>query len=290
MPDSEKPREDRMSRFGTRLTSTFTAAVLCLALAACADGDGTGPDPVGSGDVSVRLVQSGASASVGGLLAAVTPGPGHIPLESVEAIELTLSRIEVHRTGLDDDESESDDEVEGEDAAEDEGEEEGEDEVEDEGEEEAEADDEEEEADDDGGGWISIELSCADDSDCTINLLDLPSADASASAVVAEGTLPAGYYNNIRLFYSAAVVRLSDEVEVGATETLAPADYGLTIPSGPQTGLKVPGVGFEIVDGGFETILIEILTEASVHNLRWMGSDFKMTPVLHFAGTEDVEE
>ena len=255
----------------------FARAVATLAIVgsvsvACS-GDSFGPDP--TGEASVRLTQDGglaASVSPDALLAsfAASALPPEIPaeaIEAIEAIEVTLVGIRVHRTNRslnesDDDSTEECDEASAESGCDDDTEEC----------DEASADSGcHDETDGPKAGWISLSLDTA----APTNLLDLPSA---SGAQVANGQLPAGWYNNVRLLYENAVIRLSQDVQLNG-QTIVAGEYPLFIPSGEQKGIQIK-TSFWIDGGDTETVTIEFSTLTSISSVKWLGNGFKFKPHL----------
>ncbi|UCG75041.1 MAG: DUF4382 domain-containing protein [Gemmatimonadota bacterium] len=252
----------RFTVFGVLLSFMSLSFVSC--------GDGTGPVPMGEASL-VLTAGDAASASISpGLSAAVAPG-GDVPAEAISGIELVLTRVDLHLTGAGEEEEEEE-ETSGEEGGQEEGgqEEGGQEEG---GQEEGGQEEGGEESEGDAGaGWQTLTLSDGG----TIDLVNVPE---SSGLVVAGGELPAGRYNNLRFFYSSAILRLGTAITVRGTEIPA-GDYDLLIPSGEQTGLKVPLGAFQVEAGELETLIIEVLSNASVSSIRWNGNGFRISPVL----------
>jgi hypothetical protein len=248
--------------------SVLFLSLVALPIVSCSDG--TGPVPMGETDL-VLLDGDGASASVApGLAAAVAPA-GDVPAEAISGIELVLTRVDLHLTGAGEEveEEEASGEEGGEEGSEEGGEEGGQEEG---GQEEGGEEEGGDEPEDGGAGWQSLTLTDGG----TIDLMNLPE---SSGLVIASGELPAGRYNNLRFFYSSATLRLGSPITVRGTEIPA-GDYDLLIPSGQQTGLKVPLGPFQVEAGELETLIIEVLSNASVSSIRWNGNGFRISPVL----------
>jgi hypothetical protein len=107
--------------------------------------------------------------------------------------------------------------------------------------------------------------------------MNLPEA---SGVEIAAGTLPAGHYNQVRLFFSTATITLADPITVGA-QTVDPGVYDITIPSATQSGLKIQVGRFEVPSGGTETVVLELATNASIQTLIWNTNGFQMSPVMH---------
>jgi hypothetical protein len=87
---------------------------------------------------------------------------------------------------------------------------------------------------DEGGAWVSLQLS----SPVTIDLMTLPT-EGESPLVIASGSVLVGDYANVRLFVDEAVIRFSETVSLGLALTFdADVDYDVTIPSGAETGIK----------------------------------------------------
>src|SRR5262245_53121482 len=106
---------------------------------------------------------------------------------------------------------------------------------------------------DDDSGWEVIRTDTF-----TVDLLTLRNG---VFADFAEGIVPAGHYNQVRL-------KLTD----GSTITVDGDTQPLTVPSGMSSGYKIHG-DFEVPEGGTVTLLLDFDAEQSVHqtgNGRWM--------------------
>ncbi len=125
------------------------------------------------------------------------------------------------------------------------------------------------------GGWVDLELSAAAQN--PIDLLSLPGSGME----IAAADLAAGEYGNVRIHFSDAMISLNNDVSVGQ-RTFAAADnpHGCKVPSGAQTGVKIPTAGFVVGDAGEETVVIEFDPALSVGTIAATGAGLLMTPVL----------
>ena len=99
--------------------------------------------------------------------------------------------------------------------------------------------------DDDDAGWEVIRTD-----DFTVDLLTLRNG---VFADFAEGTVPAGHYDEIRL-------RLDD----GSNLVIDGETHPLTVPSGMSSGYKIKGP-FEVPDGGEVVVLLDFDADQSIH-------------------------
>ncbi|MDX1579806.1 MAG: DUF4382 domain-containing protein [Gemmatimonadota bacterium] len=221
-----------MKRYGT---GTLVALVFGGLLGMTACSDTTGP---GVGEASVILTSDAvASNSVGeGLSLSI----GDVPESSIGNLFLTITRIDLHLVGAD----------EGEAGAEGEG---------------------GEEAGEEGGGWISLEVSLTD----AVDVLAL----GAGGIQLAEGTVPAGQYNQARFFFDTSELVLTEDIDVNGTTVVA-GSYDVFVPSAAQTGLKLQLSGVEVEDGGTETVGVELGTGATVGTLVRTANGFLLSPVL----------
>lgn len=131
------------------------------------------------------------------------------------------------------------------------------------------------EDEEDEGGWVDLQLSAAAVSG--IDLMSLPGGGVE----IAAGDLTAGAYGNVRIFFGSATITLRNDVTVG-TETFAAADspHELFIPSGAQTGIKIPTAGFEVAEDATESLVIEFDPALSVQTVAATAAGLLMEPVL----------
>jgi hypothetical protein len=129
----------------------------------------------------------------------------------------------------------------------------------------------------DSSGGVTISLQGAGTT--SLNLMKLPLL--ADSTLLARGTLPAGTYNNIRLRFSSATIRLNEEVTVG--QAVYPAGtYDLTVPSGLSSGIKVQGASFTISDDASTSVTLTFDATTSVGTIVATGADkLMMSPVIH---------
>jgi hypothetical protein len=130
------------------------------------------------------------------------------------------------------------------------------------------------------GGWVDLALSAAAQN--PIDLLSLPGSGIE----IAAAELAPGEYGNIRIRFSDATISLNVDLSVGP-RTFAAADspHPLFIPSGAQTGIKIPTAGFVVGDSGGETVMIEFDSALSVQTIAATGAGLLMTPVLTERGS-----
>jgi hypothetical protein len=115
-----------------------------------------------------------------------------------------------------------------------------------------------EEGDEDGGGWHTIEV------DTTyVDLLTLTNGN---SAVLADSTLPSGYYTQIRLILGDGNNVVVDSVA-----------YDLEVPSSANTGLKL-NHPFTIDAGATYEVTLDFDADKSVHMTG--NGQYKMKPVI----------
>lgn len=127
----------------------------------------------------------------------------------------------------------------------------------------------------DEGSWVDLALSAAAMN--PIDLLSLPGGGIE----IASGELATGEYANVRIRLSDATISLINDVSVGM-QTFAAVDspHELFIPSGFETGIKVPTASFTVGDADGETVVIEFDPALSVGTVAATGTGLLMTPVL----------
>jgi len=239
-----------------RSGAALAVAVALPVLAACEGDSAIGPDA--SGNYLVQMARTSDAAS------ATTTDTGEdgtgvraarLPDDAVEAVELSLNAVEVYRLNAD---TTGSDTTRGPDAR-----------------------------------WVRLDVvadstrsdsassdSTTEDSDAVVlDLTELP--DDSTGITVAAGELEAGTYRGLRLVFSGAELVLSDSASLGNSgQTYGPGTYDLFIPSGAQTGVKLPSVRFTIASQEAETTTLLADTDASIQNINITGRGFLMTPVL----------
>lgn len=125
------------------------------------------------------------------------------------------------------------------------------------------------------GGWVALELAAAATN--PIDLLSLP----GSGILIANGDLAPGTYSNVRIFFESATITLQNDVTLGG-EVYAAEDspYDLFIPSGAETGIKVPTAAFEVLEGAGGDVTIEFDATLSVGTVAVTGAGLLMEPVL----------
>ena len=204
--------------------------------------------PEGSGTMSVQLAKlGGSSASLAAHVVRADSRFASVELEDVDAINVTVDSVEAHRVG-----SGSDAEDDGDGDA----------------------------PPEERGGWFAVEVTVEDP-------FDLTALSTTETLTIAEGALPEGDYNQIRLFLSGATIDFAEGFDPDGDGPLAPGatDVPLRIPSSEQTGVKIPGADFSI-DGETGTEVTVTFDEGtSVQNLTITGNgQVIMSPVLTAAG------
>lgn len=237
-----------LNHAGSKLT--LAALGLTLGLVGC---ESVSEPAFGTGEATVVLSRAGSSASFSAALAGasqdIASAMGNVPLSAVESIEVAVTRVDVLL-------------IEGADSAA--------------------ADTTAADTtgtDEDEGGesrWYSLELTEAS----AIDLIKL-ATDTTGGIALASGELPAGEYGNVRLFFSAATITFKEAVRVGNATYEAGVAHDLFIPSGSQTGIKIPQARFEVGSGESETVNVLFNASASVRNIVARGPNgILMTPVL----------
>ena len=235
-----------------RLGRALPALLIGLALAGC----DTSTEP-GVGRLDVVLSQTSSELAAHVVVSKMAALAG-VPLESVESILITVDRIEVHRVGSDDDESEGEgSEGEGSEGADGDG----------------------TEDDDEGSGaWISVDLAAGDlaAGGVTVDLVGLSPQEIASDAV------PGGTYNKLRLFFDpfTATITFSGEVTVDGGLTCDAGTHPLDIPSSANTGIKVQTGFFDVSDGETETVEVVVDLANSAKNVTCNQNGVKMTPVI----------
>lgn len=129
-------------------------------------------------------------------------------------------------------------------------------------------------------GWIDLGVT-----EVEIDLRNDLSTDASLA--VAEGELPAGDYDGVRFFFSDATITFDPPAQNPSTgEEIAEAS--LVVPSGDQTGIKVPGASFTVEGEAATEFAVMFDANTSVQNVNITGTGtVMMAPVL--VGDADAE-
>jgi hypothetical protein len=137
-----------------------------------------------------------------------------------------------------------------------------------------------------------IQLTLAEGAEGRINLLALPldGGGADVGVQLARGTVPAGTYTGIRLRYDVATasITLVEEVTVG-NQTFAAGTHTLDIPSGPQTGIKVPFASLTLAGEDAGNVVLTFDADATIQHVTGTGSGkLALVPVLQVrASVED---
>lgn len=127
--------------------------------------------------------------------------------------------------------------------------------------------------------WVDLELAAG-----ATNPIDLLSLPASG-LVIARADLPAGSYGFLRIFFESATITLVNDVTVGqVTYRAADSPHELIIPSGLQTGIKIPTASFEVLEESAEDVTIEFEPALSVRTITATPHSLMMSPVLHERG------
>lgn len=233
---------------GRGVRGTLYVLMVGIALMGC----DAGTDP-GVGRLQVVMSQS-SSELAAFMVADEMAALAGVPLSSVQSILITVDRIEVHRVGSDDDETE-----EGSDGDSSEGDG-------------TEGDDGTGVDDEGSGAWVSVDLI---EGGVTVDLVGMSPQEIASDAV------PGGTYNKLRLFFSASTIAFSQDVTVGGGLTYeAGAVYELEIPSGNSSGIKVQTGFFDVSDGETETVGLVVDLANSVKNVTANQNRVKMTPVI----------
>ncbi len=230
------------------LGGTLMAAVTGLLFVGCegttgplgTDGSESSPTQ-NAGTVTFGLAASGGGTTAS--LVSTDHRSSAVALDQVESIDVTIDRVEVHRSG--------DDEGEG-----------------------------------GQGGWTAVTV----DPPLELDLLGL-STDEMVELATEE--LSAGDYDALRLFFSDATITFAEEQDPNGPAGPFPAGepVPLDIPSGEQTGIKVPGASFSVADGGETTVEVLFDEGASVQAITITGSGVvKMSPVLTPSDGEGGED
>jgi hypothetical protein len=122
-------------------------------------------------------------------------------------------------------------------------------------------------------GWQTVKPAIAQ----PINLLDLPAASVAldlGTVFLEDGACKA------RLFLTDPQITFTDAVVVGQSTFAAGTPYDVTIPSGPQTGLKADG-DCDVPVGG-TTVTLAFDGTATVGTIAATGSgSILLSPVIH---------
>ena len=238
-----------------RIGAALAVATALPVLAACEGDSAVGPGASGNYHIDLARTGTGTGAAQSNV-AAEQAGvrAARLPKESVEAVRIDLEAVEVYRLNSD---TTGSDTTQAEDAR-----------------------------------WVRVEVvpdsassdSAGDGSSRQLDLTELPYD--STGIEVAAGDLEAGTYRGLRLRFGGAELVLADSARLGGGsggEAYGPGTYDLFVPSGVQTGIKLPSVRFTMTAAGSETTTVLADTEASIRNINITGRGFLMTPVLRTA-------
>jgi hypothetical protein len=136
------------------------------------------------------------------------------------------------------------------------------------------------------GGYIELPLEAG--AEGRINLLALPEdnpdpAVPDVGLQLAHGPVPAGTYTGIRLHYevTTATITLLEPVTVGDQTFAAGTPHTLDVPSGPQTGIKVPFAGLTLPGDVVGTVVLTFDAGTTIQNVNATGSGkLLLVPVL----------
>jgi hypothetical protein len=128
------------------------------------------------------------------------------------------------------------------------------------------------EGDEGDGPWIEVDLA---EGGTTVDLVGM------SPQTIASGDVPAGTYNQLRLFMNFSTIVFSEPVTVGGTTYDAGTVYDLVIPSSDNTGIKVKTGFFDVAGGDSETVGLVVDLAESVKNVTANQNRVKMTPVIN---------
>jgi hypothetical protein len=125
------------------------------------------------------------------------------------------------------------------------------------------------------GEWVTLKVV----NPTTLDLLTLPTS-AENGVVLASGDLPAGSYQNLRIFVQNPVIVFKQDVRVGPFTYKAGQEHPVNIPGADQTGIKVPTGSFAIDEAGAE-VRVVFDPAASLGKIIPAGpTGIRMTPVI----------
>jgi hypothetical protein len=128
----------------------------------------------------------------------------------------------------------------------------------------------------DARAWVSFDLA----GPSVLDLLALPTTPETG-LLLARGDLPAGTYRNLRIRFGDATVTFASPVTVGQSTYPADEKIPLVVPSGPQTGIKVPGLVFTVAEDAGAEVGLVFDAEASVATIVPTGAGkVILSPVL----------
>ncbi len=216
------------------------AAAAGVLTVACSDGQGLGPDD----DLArVRVtIQQAAPTSID---LAVAAGPdaapmGPVPRELIGSLSVTVTSISVHRKADDTDGAPANGNPENGD-----------------------------------GEWLMLELP----DPTPLDLTALPS-EGESPLVIAAGSVPAGDYNQVRLYIEGGSVVFTEAYSVGNAYTFdAAQEYPIEVPSSMTSGIKTD-LQFVVAAGDREPQDIGLLfdSDATYRNVIGTGNGRVIVP------------
>lgn len=134
--------------------------------------------------------------------------------------------------------------------------------------------------------WVHLAL--VEEGQARIDLMALPVDDdpggvAGDTVRLARGEVPVGTYTGVRLRYdvATATITLNREVTVGQ-RTYAAGTHALAVPSGAQTGVKLPFQTLVIGSDEEADVVLVFDGEATIQNANATGSgSILLSPVMH---------
>jgi hypothetical protein len=233
------------------------ASILPALLLVAAIGCSTHTSGPGMGRVDVKMTATGATtAATAVAVTAATPAGSEIPDSSLDAVNLVVTEIAIHRSGGGDDEGDGefdDDSTQAGDH--------GDGDVDDDS---TDVDDHHEGDSTDvedhhgDGGWEVLSTESR-----TVDVLTLRNGVITTLAL---GTVPAGHYTQLRLV-------LGD----GSTVVIDGAEHPLVVPSGQQTGVKLVG-GFDVPVDGTVEITLDFDTARSIRAMP--DGSYRLQPTI----------
>lgn len=128
-----------------------------------------------------------------------------------------------------------------------------------------------------GSGWQRVSYDPALD----LDLASLPLAGSTDAINLGQVQVEDGTCE-VRLFVSSVQFTFNSDVVIGGQTITAGTPVGATIPSGPQTGVKVDGICQVPSTGGDVNLVFD--ENATLGTIVATGSgDLKLTPVIHIA-------
>ncbi len=198
-------------------------------------------DSTGPGVGEASVVLTGDAASTSLLGEGIALSVAGVPESAVTSLFLNITRVDLHLVGGDGGE-ESESEGTG-----------------------------ESEASGEGGSWISLDLVLTE----PLDILQL----STSGLVLAEGTVPAGRYNQARFYFDSSELELGEQVVVN-TVTLDPGMYDVDVPSAAQSGLKLQLTSTDVDAGETEAVGVEIGAGTTIGTLVWNTNGFSVSPRL----------